>query len=152
MNCVAIHHHWDAFLGGRLAQSLNENEHSGRLRVEEPGFVANHHMVEHDVNVWDLVGVERSDESVGQRCLIATLDQQLQNAADLHDAGHAEALARLLLILCLQLRILVLVNCLIHSRGLARILRHTNFSRLYLETVAPILIYSSLNLSGILRL
>ena len=152
MNCVAIDHHWDAFLGGRLAQSLNENEHSGRLGIEQSGFVANHHMVEHDVNVWDLVRVEGSDESVGQRCLIATLDQKLQNAADLHDSGHAEALARLLLILGLQLRILGLVNCLIHSRGLARILRHANFFCLYLKTVAPILIFSSLDLSGILRL
>ena len=114
--------------------------------------MADNHMVEHDVNIWDLVRVEGSDESVGQQCLIATLDQQLQNAADLHDAGHAEALARLLLILCLQLRILGLVNCLIHSRGFAGILRHANFFRLYLKTVAPILFYSSLDLSGILRL
>ena len=152
MNRVAVHHHGNAFLGGRLAQALDEDEDGGRLRVKKPGFVADHHMVEHDVNVGDLVGVEGRDEGVGQRCLVATLHQQLQYAADLHYARHAEALAWLLLILCLLLRIVGFKHRLVCSGALAGILCHANLSCFDLETVAPSLVLGSLDLSGILRL
>ena len=77
MDSVAVDHDRDAFLSSSLAKALYEDEHSRRLCVKEASFMTNHDMVEHDVNVGNLVRMERSDESVGHRCLITTLDEQL---------------------------------------------------------------------------
>lgn len=91
MDCVAVDGDGDSFEGRGLAEALDQNEDCGRLRIEKSGFVADDDVVEEDVDVGNLEGVEGCDECRGQRCLISALSQHLQDTPDLHDFGHANA-------------------------------------------------------------
>ena len=53
----------------------------------QPCVVADHNVVEQDVDVWHLVRVERCHHRIGMRNVVATLGNHLENEADLENFG-----------------------------------------------------------------
>lgn len=64
MNRKTIDEDWRAFLGGQMAESLEQDQDAGRLLIVQARIVANHDVVEEDIDVGHFVRVERRDVRV----------------------------------------------------------------------------------------
>jgi len=58
MDCEAVNEDRESFLGGSLAEALHEHEDDGRLGVKQTCVVTHNYVVQQDVDVGNLVGVE----------------------------------------------------------------------------------------------
>ena len=64
MNRKTVDEDWRAFLGGQMAESLEQDQDAGRLLIVQTRIVANHDVVEEDIDVGHFVRVERRDVRV----------------------------------------------------------------------------------------
>ena len=64
MNRKTVDEDWRAFLGGQMAESLEQDQDAGRLLIVQARIVANHDVVEEDIDVGHFVRVERRDVRV----------------------------------------------------------------------------------------
>ena len=79
VDSVAVNDDWEAFLSSGLAEALHENEDYRGLCVVQTSVMANHNVVEQDVDVGDLSRVERRHDGVRVGDLVALGRDQLED-------------------------------------------------------------------------
>lgn len=77
MDCEAVDDDRKTLRSRCLAEALHQNDDGRCLRVEKTRVVAEHDIVEHDIDVGDFVRVKRCNYSVRLRHRVASRDDKL---------------------------------------------------------------------------